>query len=399
MHGEVCPKSVDVDALGERIAHAAAYVDVATHRLLKDIHAFDEAAGWHRHGATSIAHWLSWRVGMSVGAAREHARVARRLAELPRVDAAMAAGELSYSKARAITRVATTATEAELVDMAMRSTAAHLEKICRLYRAHGGPRDPRKLRADRYVRTRETDDGMVQITLQLQPDEAERVMRAIESSKPKTEPRATLADGALALAEQALRGDAEQRSPTEVTIHINAETVTGHTPAGHGITAETCRRLCCDAGLVPMLEDAHGQTIDVGRRTRSIPPAIRRALAARDGGCRFPGCTATRYLDGHHIEHWIDGGETSLRNTILLCTYHHHQVHEFGFTVEKTDDAVAFFDPRGRPIPDVGPCVGEIRGLDVPAEAVAPVPLWDGTPPDWGAAVDRLIAVEQRAAG
>ena len=109
------------------------------------------------------------------------------------------------------------------------------------------------------------------------------------------------------------------RPPVEVVVHVSAETLAGVTDQGDGLSAETSRRLLCDCGVVPMLEDGSGTTIDVGRKTRTIPAALRRALEARDGGCRFPGCGHRRFVDAHHIAHWIDGGTTDLCNTVLLC--------------------------------------------------------------------------------
>jgi hypothetical protein len=94
------------------------------------------------------------------------------------------------------------------------------------------------------------------------------------------------------------------------------------------IPVETVRRLSCDASLLRVLENPHGEPLDVGRKTRSIPPNIRRALNSRDGGCRFPGCTHQRYVDAHHIEHWAEGGETKLSNLVTLCRLHHRLVHE-----------------------------------------------------------------------
>ena len=114
------------------------------------------------------------------------------------------------------------------------------------------------------------------------------------------------------------------------------------------IAAETARRLCCDAGIVPVVDGANGEPLSVGRRTRSIPPAVRRALSNRDRGCRFPGCTATHRLHGHHVKHWANGGETSLDNLILLCPTHHRLVHEGGFDVQRLDDgAFRFTNPHG----------------------------------------------------
>ena len=102
---------------------------------------------------------------------------------------------------------------------------------------------------------------------------------------------------------------------------------------GVDVSAETSRRLACDAAVVVLHEGADGSALDVGRKTRSIPPAIRRALSARDTGCRFPGCTA-RHCDAHHLVHWADGGRTSLDNLVLLCRRHHRLLHEGGYRIE-----------------------------------------------------------------
>lgn len=108
----------------------------------------------------------------------------------------------------------------------------------------------------------------------------------------------------------------------------------------------------CDRTIVTINEDKTGEPLSIGRRSRSIPPAIRRALRNRDGGCRFPGCTNTRFVDGHHIKHWADGGETGLDNLVLLCRHHHHLVHESGFTCERSMQGELFFkDERRRTLP------------------------------------------------
>jgi hypothetical protein len=119
----------EIDALGDDIAVTAAHIDAATHRLLTLIRDFDRAGGWYRQGALSCAHWLSWRIGLGLGPAREKVRVAHRLAELPLLDEAFRRGELSYSKLRAMTRVASPDNEAALLDLARNSTAAQLERI------------------------------------------------------------------------------------------------------------------------------------------------------------------------------------------------------------------------------------------------------------------------------
>ena len=129
------------------------------------------------------------------------------------------------------------------------------------------------------------------------------------------------------------------------------------------VSAETARRLACDAATVTMGHRPGGEILDVGRRTRTISPALRRALAARGRHCRFPGCANVR-CDSHHVEHWADGGRTALGNLVLLCRRHHRAVHEEGFRV--TVDAaggVRFLGPDGRPL-----------------EEAPPAPAWTGPP-------------------
>jgi hypothetical protein len=358
MQEQKCLSMEEIAAMGEAIAETAAIIDVATHRFLSQLREFDRVDGWHRAGALSCAHWLSWRVGMDLGAAREKVRVARKLDELPVIDAALRKGEVSYSKVRAMTRVATAETEGELLGMARCATGAQLEKICRLKRmvnALAGE-SAKEVEGRRYVVERATEDGMVSIQLRLLPEEAARVMKALEVAG-----GGNRADGAVALAEAALGGrcggdeGASVRPPVEVVVHVQAADLEGWTELGDGVSAEVSRRLLCDAGVVPMLEDERGKTIDVGRRTRTIPSALRRALDARDGGCRFPGCTNRFFTDAHHVEHWLEGGETSLANTVLLCRRHHRYLHEHGFSLDREGEGLVFRDPEGRVVPAQGP--------------------------------------------
>ena len=119
------------------------------------------------------------------------------------------------------------------------------------------------------------------------------------------------------------------------------------------VSAETSRRLSCDASVVNWQESREGKTLNVGRKTRTIPPAIRRALKRRDHGCRFPGCTCSRFVDAHHVRHWADGGETNMNNLVLLCRRHHRMVHEEGFGIHlQADGQVCFSDPQGQHLPD-----------------------------------------------
>jgi hypothetical protein len=341
---------------------------------------FDRVGGWHVAGAQSCAHWLSWRVGMDLGAAREKVRVARALEGLPKIDEALAGAEISYSKVRAMTRVATAENEETLLGMARETTGSQLEKICRLTRqvqaldqANAREREDR-----RWVVSRGTDDGMVSIQVRLLPDEAVRVLKAFEAAGD-----GNLADGAVRVAEAALVGGDLVRPPVEAVLHIEADSLVGRTEAGDGISAEVSRRVLCDCGVVPMLEE-RGKTIDVGRKTRTIPAALRRALEARDGGCRFPGCNNRRWVDGHHVRHWIDGGGTSLDNPVLMCRFHHRSVHEYGYRIE----GGVFFDPGGHAIPPQGERPRWARPLpSVPVPAAG----WDGWPVQYDLCVEAVL--------
>ncbi|MBY0275430.1 HNH endonuclease [Candidatus Binatia bacterium] len=178
----------DVDRLADEIAEVASLIDAAEHRLLTLIRRFDEGSGWATHGALSCAHWLNWRIGLDLGAARERVRVARALAALPLVDDALRRGAISYSKVRAITRVASAATEATLLEMATHATASQLERICRGYRRVvaadvARPESLADEESSRFVRVRDTDDGMVRIEARLRPEEAAVVLQALDVAR------------------------------------------------------------------------------------------------------------------------------------------------------------------------------------------------------------------------
>jgi hypothetical protein len=186
----------------------------------------------------------------------------------------------------------------------------------------------------------------------------------------------------------------------QIVVHVDAETLQG-APAS---PAETLRRLACDSSGVRIVENGRGEPLDVGRKTRSIPPALRRALQSRDRGCRFPGCPHTRYVDAHHVRHWAHGGETRLSNLVTLCRFHHRAVHEGGVQVELLDDgALRFIDSRGNvcalPDPPSG-SVAELQrahaasGLRIDASTGAG--RWGGERIDYDLAVHALMCRRDR---
>jgi hypothetical protein len=369
----------EASALGERLEATAANIDAATHAYFTDLRAFELAEAWHTLGATSGASWISVHCHVAPGTAREHVRVALALGGLPLIDDALRKAQLSYAKVREITRVATKENEERLLELGRMMTAAQLAKMCRIL-DQVEPRDPVRDEERRYVRSRSVANGMVRVEAQLRPEEAARVIAACDVFAASAAERA---DALVTLADATLRGDQPDRPPAEVLVHIDAATLTGNT-AGAGIPSEACRRLLCDSGVVPILEDAEGKPLELGRKTRIFCGALRRALFARDGHCcRFPGCTNTRYLDGHHLVHWIDGGETKLSNGLTICRAHHALLHEGGYRVVGDGASLRFLRPDGRVVD-----ASQTRPTPRPLPAVEEKPpKWDGEPVDYDAVV------------
>jgi hypothetical protein len=522
----------ELEQLGERIAEQAAHFDAAMHRLLADLREFDERGGWHVQGAMSCAHWLAWRVGWDLVTARERVRVACKLAEFPAIDDALRRGEVSYSKVRALVRVATPANETLLLDHARLMTASQLEKLTRKYalvQRHGQDPHPLGDEQRRYVRRRDTDDGMVKIEAVLHPEEAELIWTMLnhaatqlacepeqppsensaESREPahvhgavvtpllldaaageskdaleslgsahphglrdtvcacddSVEPRVAVhaptntapsspghiercgdgdsgesrevteptlgrgvsvlyqradaakrafnrADALITLAQGYLRGDRPNRSPIEITLTIPADSLRADitdpvevSEMGESfISGQAARRLSCDAGVVEIVEDEHGAPLSVGRKRRTIAGALKRALHKRDATCTYPGCTYRIFLEGHHIKHWADGGETSLKNTALLCSSHHRYVHEYGYAVELgPDQRPRFRDPHGRvvtvapsrlPMVDLGWSWLRAANESLAIDANTIACEWDGTPVDYGTVIGHLVAAD-----
>ena len=409
----------DTEALTREIATLSAHLDAAAHRLLQCIRRFDHSGAWYDQGARSCAHWLSWRLGWDSNTARERVRVARALGTLPRIDQALRTGGLSYAKARALTRVATPQNEQRLLEMGLVATASQLERVCRGYRRGiEGQKVPEP--QPRSVHRRRLPGGQVKLEIVLEPDEAQLVLHALERAREvqatqgaagvsAETPWPSRADGMVRLAESFLADHPVSASAGErfqLMVHLDQEVLeadgawSATLEDGTRVSAETLRRVACDCGLVAVGQE--GQGLDIGRRARSVPPAIRRALLLRDHGCGFPGCTHSRYLHAHHLKHWLHGGATSLENLVLLCSFHHHLVHEGGWrVVPAADKGLLFHPPAGEalaalpPREQVGDAVqwlrewAEERELEIGPETNRP--QWGGERPDYDLAVSGLL--------
>jgi len=435
MPGQVVPLRADqpwsTDELEREINLLAARIHAATCELLLLIAEFDARSGWINTGMRSCAHWLNWKCGISLGAAREKVRVASSLAVLPEIRTAFARGELSSSKVRAMTRIATPDNEDTLMNIARHGTATHVEKLVRYYRrmSEGDAiENANRQHANRSLHYFTDDDGSLVIKGQLPAEVGAVVVKAIEAAmdaihansttdradvkNAHPEPAETVTetrrhDARLSL--NMLQGGAENvpagtsDEPVEArradAFALMAESFlatgpnTGHSAERYQVVVHMATD-GCDASVVRITEDPAGNPLHVERKTRSISPALRRALQSRDRGCRFPGCTARRFVDGHHIRHWADGGATNIDNLVLLCRHHHRLVHEGGFSVWAVASGhPVFARPDGMPIVECGRAeFGKLesgRCGRLP-DAIGPRTFWDGGSMDYDVALDTL---------
>lgn len=407
---------MSLERLEFRIRALATEIHAKTCEWLQLVAEFDRREGWAGWGCRSCAHWLSWQTSVGLGSAREHVRVARRLEELPLIREAFGRGELSYSKARALTRVADVEREAELLDFARTCTAAQLERTVRAYRGALSADAGAAARAhrDRFLTWEWDDHGSLRFRGRVPAEDGALLLAALEAARDALRAEDVAEDGAgepLAAGRRCADGDGDgdrDRAPDDaapedvsaetsaddsehaprsvdalvamadsflangpgmrtggdrhqVVVHVDGaaltdDRVTDHCELADGpaIAPETARRLCCDASIVPLATGAG--PVELGRKTRTISPALRRALNTRDRTCRFPGCTQRRFLDAHHIQHWAQGGRTDLDNLVHLCRHHHRLLHEGGFRMRRSRGNVFVFRrPDGRRMPDCPP--------------------------------------------
>lgn len=365
--------ATEADRLGSEITELCAYICAATCHLLDLIREFDEREYWAEQGFLSCTHWLNFHCGIGKNAAREKIRVAHALAERPLVRAAFAEGRVSYSKVRAITRIADASNEEYLLNLCKHGTAHHVERVVTQYR-RARKFAERDFAMDQYARREVTcyydDGGSVVIRAKLPPDRGEVILKALEKAMdvsgidPAGESAARRRADALADVAETYLGNSDCKGSTadryQVVLHhhtVGADLARESLiENGPHVTAVTSERMMCDCSKVEVQECEHGEPMSIGRKSRVIPAAIHRALKLRDGGCRFPGCTQGRFVDGHHVQHWSKGGETSLENLVLLCRHHHVLVHEGGFDCSKSKDGEIYFvDQRGRPLAEQPP--------------------------------------------
>ncbi len=401
-----------VESLAREIAELARFIGKLEHTWLTRIREFDARNGWADTGCVSMVAWLSWWTGTSSKAASEHVRVARALGDLALIDQAFAAGELSYSKVRALTRCAEPATQQSLLDVAKSATASQLDKIVaglRRVRAHASPGECGHEHR-RFASFTETAGGMVRLVAQVGPEDALVLRAALDlanspagdsggsSAAATNSPAGDLSDSterADALVAVA-RGYLDRKPSTRGTgfelimmttpdqLERGAEGVGGFLRDGTPLPLHVARMLACDAARIDVSVGESGEVLDVGRSRRTIPTAIGRALALRDGGCRVPGCGRSRHVQAHHVEAWAEGGATRVSNLVLLCPGHHWLVHEGKLHVEVRSGTLEFVNAHGLRIEPTPrhKIEGEALAawLDENDHGCAdPTPTWDGS--------------------
>lgn len=401
--------STSTEVLEHECTTLAAQIASATCRFLLVIAELDRREAWGRwDGCKTMAHWLSWRCSMSPTTAWEHVRVARRLRELPLITEAFARGELSYSKVRAISRVATPEGESALIELARTATAAQLETIVRATVA--ATRDPARSEELRVLHTGTTGEGMGELRAILRPEELEVVEAALEQALPDSSAEESpvaarrvtalvrMAESYLAHGDAARPGGDRHAVVVHAEIDRDGEITSAETESGRTLPPATAERLLCDATRLTIVHDGL-VPLGSGRATRTPNRAMRRAIYRRSGGrCEFEGCSERVHVELHHVIPWSKGGPTEWWNLAALCWHHHHLVHERGFAVRVDPDTavVTSHRPDGSQITVPRLSAPPDTALaDLPEDVI--VPLWSGERLDLELCVDAVLNAERHA--
>jgi len=375
------PSALSTPALESELVSLAGHLAAAHCRWLVLLAEFDVRDGWGGPGMRSCAHWLSWRVGMSLRTALDQLRVARALPALPAVTTAFSQGRISYSKVRAITRIATPDTEQPLLELALAGTASHVERVVRLTRQTRA--NPAATAGQRALRWHFDDEGDLRLSARLPAVQGAQLIAALNNlvepppptrrsaeraqstaqqstdQRPDPDPTATShADLLAARRADALLAMATGSRPTDphLVVHLDVDRREAQIDRGPGLPLNTAEQLACTARVRAQLNDRRGNPLYLGRTRRLVPKTLLAALHFRDNHqCQFPGCTHTRWLHAHHIRHWLHGGATNIDNLVTLCEFHHRLVHDHRFQIRGRGTHLRFIAPNGQTIPVTGP--------------------------------------------
>jgi len=364
-----------IDELDAAICRLASRIHAFNYQLLVLVREFDDRMGWAKWSFPSCVEWLSWRCGISLATAREKVRTAQALRDLPEISLAFSEGKLSYTKVRELSRVAAIYGEEPLLRYALGATAPQVAERCRQVRnAHpDSVQDARRTWQSRALSVyRNEGRGTLCLRVELPLDLGEVVMRAIEraleqeeiadgaAERSSSDFQSQQADALVTVAKTYLDGgttsgtDSSAADRYQVVLHVDEAAL--HGGAGRAdAPLETVKRLACDASIVVVTEDERGTPLTISRKQRNVSTPVRRALWARDRHCTFPGCHRTRFVEAHHVHHWVEGGETTAANLVLLCSFHHRLLHEGGYRIRRDYRGEHYFvRADGRAIPRCG---------------------------------------------
>ena len=400
------------DVVEAEMSSLQADINAAHARLLVLVREHSRNEWWGSHvGVRTPQEYLTWRLGLPPARARMLVRVAAALECLPKIERAFADGRLSLEQVQSLTDVATPETEEQVLELALGLSGSQLARFCAYYRSALKAEGRRRHRS-RYLRTRYTDDGMWRINGELPAEDGAIVERALHvardairreraghesvaedeaidlpSAEDAEDPYAAeRADALVHVADRFVSGsggavDADRHVVVvhaDITALANGEGVASLEDGG-AIPAKAAARIACDAPTVSLVEN-DGRPLSVGRKTRRVNRTLRRALDARDRGCRFPGCHRRGRTEAHHIQHWSRGGATEADNLLLLCSSHHTAVHERDLTIERSPTGFTFRTPDGAivqrpPLRALGPGLRHAnasRGVVVTPETCEP---------------------------
>jgi hypothetical protein len=414
------PSGLSDDQLTDRVVGYASQIAALTAQFLDLLVEFDNRGVWNGDGIRSCAHWLSWRTGLSLRAAQDHLRTAHALSELPQLHAAFGDGRLSYSKVRALTRVATVDREEELLNVALSATAAQVERLVRAIR-HIDRREDEKAtgRVDSTAQWRWNDDGTLSVSMRLRPVDGARFLAGVvrseyertrTSSHPGLPSEVTnghdgastanqdtapakadlwrhvpsnIADAVVAMADAAATmTDMPEFAPgAEIVIHTDAESTETdpHLDGGPALSDTDVDEAACGGSTraVGHPTGNRGVAMTWGRKRRLPTSALLRALYERDRGCKHPGCGRTRHLHAHHVRFWRHGGTTDADNLVLLCSTHHRALHNGEFAITSRGQQLFTFHRKDGSLIETAPATKTLSGwrpdTNVPPDAVEPV--------------------------
>jgi hypothetical protein len=357
LHPDVDLETLSTEAIMALAAATSRRIAREKARFLKYTRVIGRREGWRTEGATSLEAWIVARCGDSPASARSYAHVGEQLEDLPELTAGLASGDLSFDKVRAIVDVATPANDGELTDLALECTVRQLQEVARTER--GAPSS--RAESDHESRSVRFNDDCHTVTAKLPPESYAEVKSRLETGA-----RALPSDGEtrwdqrLCDVYMGIFGSGHERqqgaSPYVVVVHAPIETLADESSELAGelerdglISADTVRRLACDATVIVALDDDLGHTMYEGRARRFPSGPQRREVMRRDRHCRFPGCANVTFTNVHHIKPWGSGGRTDLENLVLMCQHHHYRLHSLGWSMTgNANEELTLVAPTGR---------------------------------------------------